>query len=501
MSISHSSGAVTPLKQWSCQDLAIAILDIDESTSDIPVLLQRQHCTLHLLRSYAACLSLLANDAPEILIIVLKPGGKDRSPEQTGLAALRELREVIQQAVSMRISVWVLGDEEDEFVRVGLSLGVRGHLSYPLNRQTLLNALELQPDLEKIEKENTSSEANSRDQLLRSLLLSNAPSMQHVYRQIQKAAPTQAAVLITGESGTGKDMAAQAIHRLSQRAHGPFLAVNCGAISPHLIESELFGHEKGSFTGAIRDHRGYFERAHGGTLFLDEITEMPLEQQTNLLRVLETQHFSRLGSTREQRCDIRLITACNRDPRQAVESGYLREDLLYRIQVFPIHMPPLRCRQGDVELLTRHFLESHNRSGGREKRFSPQALSALARYPWPGNVRELKNIVYRAYLMADSTIDLADLPPHFTSPYPSFKGDALTLHVGSTLAEMEEKLINATLRHCRGNRERAAKMLGVSTKTLYNRLRSYRQREPDQLSSSRDPASAKDQTWQDIAED
>jgi len=330
--------------------------------------------------------------------------------------------------------------------------------------------------------EETKINLDAADNLLASFLLSNAATMQPIYQQIKRAAPTQAAVLITGESGTGKDMAAQAIHSLSQRAEQPFIVVNCGAVTPQLIESELFGHERGSFTGAIREHRGYFECAHGGTLFLDEITEMPLELQASLLRVLETQRFSRLGSSREQNCDIRLITACNRDPRQAVIDGYLREDLLYRIQVFPIHMPPLRHREGDVELLARHFLEIHNRAGGVLKRFSPQAMAALVKYSWPGNARELRNIVYRAYLMADTTIDLADLPTQITAPAASLIEHEFTVNTGLTIAEMEEKLINATLKHCRGNREKAAKMLGVSTKTLYNRLRTYRQQQSDSSS-------------------
>ena len=474
MSISHSSGAATPLKQRSCQDLAIAILDMDQSAPEAADILLQNQCAIRLLRTPPSCLALLANEPPDILMIVLKHGLRDERAGDGELAGRRELYDVMRQAVALHIEVWLMGrGHDDDLARKAVALGACGYLSYPLAPHTLLAALGIKPSAAMAPAE---ASQDAADNLLRSLLLSNASAMQHVYRQIKRAAPTRAAVLITGESGTGKDMSAQAIHRLSQRAERPFIAVNCGAISPQLIESELFGHEKGSFTGAIREHRGYFERAHGGTLFLDEITEMPLELQANLLRILETQRFSRLGSTREMNCDIRLITACNRDPRQAVTDGYLREDLLYRIQVFPIHMPPLRCREGDVELLARHFLEAHNRSGGVLKRFSPQAMAALVRYPWPGNIRELRNIVYRAYLMADTTIDLADLPPQITSPCPPAVGDALTVSVGSTLAEMEEKLISATLKHCRGNREKAAKMLGVSTKTLYNRLRTYRQR-------------------------
>lgn len=312
-------------------------------------------------------------------------------------------------------------------------------------------------------------------QQLEGLLLGSSSAMKSVGDQIMRVAPTQASVLITGESGTGKEMVAHAIYCLSARKDRPFITVNCGAISPQLIESEIFGHEKGSFTGAIRDHRGYFERADGGTLFLDEITEMPADLQVKLLRVLETGRFMRVGGARELSVDIRIIAATNRDPHQAVEEGMFREDLFYRIQVFLINLPPLRERSNDIEMLSQYFLDGHNRKEGTSKYFSARAQAALSGYYWPGNLRELRNVVYRAYIMADRIIDIQDLPAEITYSKPRPKGPSVHIQVGCTIADVEKRVILATLEHCKGRRERAAHMLGVSVKTLYNRLREYRE--------------------------
>ncbi|QPF74139.1 sigma-54-dependent Fis family transcriptional regulator [Roseateles sp. DAIF2] len=308
------------------------------------------------------------------------------------------------------------------------------------------------------------------------LLWGRAPVMLRVYEQISRVAGTGVSVFISGESGTGKELVAQTVHDLSRRRKQPFLAVNCGAISPNLIESEIFGHEKGSFTGAERQHQGFFERASGGTLFLDEITEMPPELQVKLLRVLESGRFMRVGSTQTLDADVRVIAASNRPLQQAVESGKLREDLLYRLNVFPIELPPLRDRASDVPLLAEHFLAGIGAQEGAPKRFTPQALARLAAYRWPGNVRELRNAVQRAYVMAsDADIDAQWLPGEAA---PSGGADAgaaelVSLPIGSSMAEMERALILATLRHYNHHKERAAAVLGISLKTLYNRLKEY----------------------------
>jgi len=268
-------------------------------------------------------------------------------------------------------------------------------------------------------------------------------------------------------------VAAQTIHELSRRRKHPFLAVNCGAISPHLIESEIFGHEKGSFTGAVRQHEGFFERAHGGTLFLDEITEMPLDLQVKLLRVLETGLFMRVGSTIAQETDVRVVAASNRDPERAVVSGKLREDLLYRLNVFPIQLPPLRERMEDVSLLAQHFLAEICAAEGEKKTFSNAAMVRLQAHRWPGNVRELRNAVHRAYVMASSPV-ITDEWLSFDKPASvEASGPAINIRIGTALADVERTLILATLKHFDNHRERTAAALGVSLKTLYNRLKEY----------------------------
>ena len=304
-------------------------------------------------------------------------------------------------------------------------------------------------------------------------LLGVSPVMQRVYDQIARVAPTAATVMITGESGTGKEMVAQTIHELSRRKKQPILAVNCGAISPQLIESEMFGHEKGSFTGAGRQHRGYFERAQGGTLFLDEIIEMPLELQVKLLRVLESGTFSRIGSDEVLEADVRIVAASNRVPMEAVASGKLREDLHYRLEVFPLQLPALRDRREDIEILTHHFLTEMNKTEGTAKVFLPDAIEVLRAYRWPGNVRELRNVVQRSYIMAEGdTIGSPDLPQNLGSQPPD-GGPYVNIAVGATIADVERRLIFATLDQCGGTKEKAAEMLGISLKTLYNRLHEY----------------------------
>ena len=300
-------------------------------------------------------------------------------------------------------------------------------------------------------------------------LFGSSAVMQEVYRMIEKVAPTEATVFITGESGCGKELVARTIHERSPRARGAFVAINCGAIPANLIEAELFGHERGAFTGANRQHRGCFERAEGGTLFLDEITEMAPEMQVRLLRVLETGRFMRVGGDGEIRTNVRVLTATNRDALDAVRDGRLREDLMYRLAVFPISLPPLRDREGDTELLAEHFLQNLNAETGTSKHFSRAALTTIRAYHWPGNVRELKNAVHRAFIMAEEFVEL-DLTG---LACPAVEGECLRVPVGTSLAEMERQAIFATLDHCRGNKRRAAEMLGVSLKTLYNRLTAY----------------------------
>ena len=295
--------------------------------------------------------------------------------------------------------------------------------------------------------------------------------MRRVYDRMSRVSRTGAAVLITGESGTGKEVVAKTIHDLSRRRGEHFMAVNCGAISPKLIESELFGHEKGSFTGADRQHIGFFERAHGGTLFLDEVTEMPADLQVRLLRVLESGTLLRVGSTQTREVDVRIIAATNKDPQKAVDDGTLRADLFYRLNVFPIEMPPLRDRLDDIGLIADHFLREISSVEGRQKSFTPEALAQLGGYRWPGNVRELRNIVYRAYLMAPGSL-IGD--PCLPQPEEEAQVDApaISLPLGMSLKDVKRRVTLATFEHL-GKREMTAATLGISDKSLYMVLKDH----------------------------
>jgi DNA-binding NtrC family response regulator len=297
--------------------------------------------------------------------------------------------------------------------------------------------------------------------------------MEQLYQQLERVAITDATVLLAGESGTGKELIAETIHRQSPRAQETFIAVNCGAIPAHLIEAALFGHEKGSFTGASRQHHGYFEHASGGTLFLDEITEMPTDMQVKLLRVLESGTFLRVGGTEEVRVDVRLIAATNRELDLAVREGSLREDLMYRLAVFPIRVPPLRERTGDVELLAQHFLQNMNIEHSTGKAFSRNSMEMIRSYSWPGNVRELRNMVQRAFILSSDTVVIEEHLSDLSARKPTLHEGFLNFSVGTPLADAQREIILATLKHFSGNKRLTAEALGISLKTLYNRLKEY----------------------------
>jgi DNA-binding NtrC family response regulator len=296
--------------------------------------------------------------------------------------------------------------------------------------------------------------------------------MAAVFEQLARIAPTDAPVLLTGDAGTGKELAALTVHRLSGHAAGPFLPVACGALSPPLIDSELFGHERGGFPSASRQHKGFFERADGGTLLLDEVSEMPQELQAKLLRALESGAVTRVGGEKTIKVDVRIIAASNRDLHAAAAEGAFREDLLYRLKLFPIRLPPLRERTEDIEMLAAHFLGQLNEREGSCKRLTPEALAVLQGYAWPGNVRELRNVIHRAFLLADAAIAPACLAPELTDP-ARVDGGLLGITPTTPLAEAERRLILAALEHFGGDRRKAAAALGVSLRTLYNRLREY----------------------------
>lgn len=306
-------------------------------------------------------------------------------------------------------------------------------------------------------------------------LVGTCDAMQRLYEQIVRVAPTAVSVLLTGESGTGKELVAETIHSLSGRSSEPFVAVNCGAIPATLVEAELFGYERGSFTGAVRSQAGYFERAGRGTLFLDEAAEMPPEMQVKLLRALEARRICRVGGDRDIPLQARVIAATNRSLPEALSENRLRADLMYRLAVFHIRIAPLQQRADDVYLLADSFLEQLNAAAGVERRFSGDSLRFLREYHWPGNVRELYNTVQRAFILADPQLDLR--AANSCGPLADAiraEDCSVTFRPGMSLAEIERVVIGETLKHCSGNKTRTAAILGISLKTLYNRLNEYR---------------------------
>jgi DNA-binding NtrC family response regulator len=298
-------------------------------------------------------------------------------------------------------------------------------------------------------------------------------SMQDVYRQVRQAAATDIPVLLMGETGTGKDLAAKAIHRQSARSEAPYVAVNLGALPAELVASELFGHEKGAFTGALERRQGKFEEAQAGTVFLDEIGAVDEKVQVSLLRLIEQKKFQRLGGRRTLSTNARLIAASNEDLANAVQSGSFREDLYYRLDVFRIILPPLRERQGDVLLLINEFLTRYNRAFQKNiLGIAPECLSLLESYEWPGNVRELKNVIQRAVLVATGETLLPNhLPPRFRPDRPT--RPRVTFEIGTTLDEVEREMVVRALAVAENNRKRAAELLGISRRSLYNKLRKH----------------------------
>jgi DNA-binding NtrC family response regulator len=441
----------------------VLIVDDDANTlSGLAELVAREGFTTATAASLEEARQCLAERRPDVVLLdlVLPDGsGMDLFPDVEGFAATE--------------IVLITGHASIESSVQALRLRAADYLIKPINIKQLRAILSRVPRPADLKNEIDTLRGELRRLGHFGRLLGASDAMQTVYDQIARVAPTAATVLIIGESGTGKELVAQTLHELSRRHKQPFLPVNCGAISPQLIESELFGHERGSFTGAVREHRGYFERAGGGTLFLDEVTEMPIELQVKLLRVLEQGTFMRVGSGRELEADVRVIAATNRIPEEAVAEGKLRADLLYRLQVFPLQLPPLRQRGDDVCLLASHFLEQLNAAEKAAKRFAPGTLEQLRAHHWPGNVRELMNAVQRAFIMANEIIDTQTLlPPELIKAKPP-AGPLLTARIGSTVAEVERDLILATVAQCDGAKDKAAAILGISLKTLYNRLHDY----------------------------
>ena len=474
---------------------ALVVDDDHDSAASLRELIAGEQFTVAVAHNMRDARRQISLQQPDILLLDL------RLPDGNGMDLLADPKLVANSEV-----VLCTGHASLETSLQALRLGAADYLVKPVNLKQLQGVLSRIMKPAALQAEVADLAATLDESGHFGHLWGRSAPMKRIYEQISRVAGTSVSVFITGESGTGKEVVAQTVHDLSRRRKRPFLAVNCGAISPNLIESEIFGHEKGSFTGAERQHQGFFERASGGTLFLDEITEMPLELQVKLLRVLETGRFMRVGSTTALETDVRIVAATNRLPYQAVASGKLREDLLYRLNIFPIALPPLRDRVADIPLLANHFLAAISEQEGAVRRFTPEALATLVGYPWPGNVRELRNVVQRAYVMAQGElIDETWLPgdpeagvtstwgglgapelpaaPPLSAPAQAARAPELpgadpdvpfiTLPIGTSVAQAERALMLATLRHYNHHKERTAAVLGISLKTLYNRLKEY----------------------------
>jgi len=398
---------------------------------------------------------------PEVLLINLD--GKDISSRARLLTFLAHAKVAdVTQIFLMSSSPSYIQAAE------GMRVGARDIFEYPGHLNRLAAALNLY-------KKEVSCEGSRKEVIHKSgrgLLIGDSLPMEHLYKTLRKIAPADISVFLSGESGTGKDLVARTIHALSPRSHCPYVAVNCGAIAAELAESELFGHVKGAFTGAASAHGGFFKQAEGGTLFLDELTEMKLDLQVKLLRVLESKTFQPVGAEQTQSFDVRVIASSNRDLQEAIQEGQLREDLYYRTAQFALEVPSLRERGEDVVVLAQAFLREQCEFAGVNKTFSDEVLDVFRIYHWPGNVRELRNVVIRAFLMAGTEISVDDLPNNFISEQPIFP-DYLRPATGQTLDDVERNIILTTLRYHNGNKTVAAKELGISLKTLYNRLKEY----------------------------
>jgi two-component system, NtrC family, response regulator len=411
-------------------------------------------------------LPMLAEFAPAVVLSDV------RMPRMDGVALLRKAKEQGTDATFLMMTAYANVESAVEAMRTG----AENYLVKPVAIDALL--LHLQKALEKrhLARDAASLRERVHDRFRLSGMVGDSPELQGVFEVVKKAAPTKATVLILGESGTGKELVAQALHEESPRRDKPFVKVSCAALSETLLESELFGHERGSFTGAVGRREGRFELADGGTLFLDEIGDIPPSTQVKLLRVLQQREFERVGGTETLKVDVRVIAATNRDLAAEVKTGKFREELYYRLNVVTVTMPPLRRRKGDIPALVSHFVDKYASSYGKEVRaLGPGTLNALVAHEWPGNVRELENAIERAVVLCrDGELTVDDLPPFLRGirvhpPAPS------ALPPGTTLRVMEREAILRTLALVGGSTARAAELLGISVRKVQYRLKEYRQ--------------------------
>ncbi len=409
----------------------------------------------------------LASIAPQLVISDMK------MEKVGGFDVLRECRETLPQTPFIMITAFSSVETAVE----ALKAGAFHYIVKPFKIDELQLTIQRALDHQNLERENRNLREVVKEKYKPQNIIGTCQRMQDIYNLIAKIADTDSTILIQGESGTGKELVARALHFNSSREHQPFVAINCSALPENLLESELFGHKKGAFTGAVQDKIGLFEEAQGGTIFLDEVNSMAQALQTKLLRVLQERHIRRVGDTKSSPINVRVLAATNESLLQKTNEGGFREDLYYRLAVIPIEMPALRERVEDIPLLVHHFIHKNATQTGTEpKKIEPKAVDILCQYRWPGNVRELENAIERACaLCEDGLIVVADLPPHVVrQANEPGDGASRAFPVGKTLdtfiGDQEERYIEETIKHCGGSREKAAKMLGISMATLYRKL-------------------------------
>jgi len=458
---------VSPARTMNEKPLRVLIVDDDEAHAEaLSDALEIDGATATIATSGEAGIAQLSEATYDAVLTDLV------MPDRSGI-------EVLQAAVRLQPDAAVLLVTGHESVRTAVDAmrnGAADYLAKPVDIAELRARLSRAVEAVRLRRTNTELQRQIDKRFGFEGIIGQSPQMQRVFDVLGQVSGTNATVLVLGESGTGKELVAHAIHQNSPRAKKHFVAVNCAALSEGLIESELFGHVRGAFTGAVSAKEGRIVYADGGTLFLDEVGDMPLATQAKLLRVLETREVQPVGGNQVQKVDIRLVSATNRDLEAMVQEGTFREDLLYRLKVVSLVLPALRDRKGDLPLLLEHFVGEFARTHGRSVRgLTPEARGALLRYDWPGNVRELRNVVENMVLLArGDVITLEDVPDQVRSTHAgrASGGGGFEL-AGHSLADVERELILANLKLCEGNREKTAKMLGMGERTLYRKLKEY----------------------------
>jgi DNA-binding NtrC family response regulator len=403
--------------------------------------------------------------APHVVVTDLKMPGMD------GIELVKKIRASEEPSAVVVMTAFGAVQTAVDAMRAGAS----DYLTKPLNFAELLVVLDKVLETEQLRRETKQLRARVRDRVAPGNIIGNSPPMQQVFEIVDQVAPSRATVLITGESGTGKELVANALHQRSPRASGPFIKLHCAALAESLLESELFGHEKGAFTGAMARKDGRFSLADGGTLFLDEIGEISPAIQVKLLRFLQEHEFERVGGTQTIKVDVRVIAATNRNLADEVAKGRFREDLYYRLNVVSLEMPPLRDRRGDIPALAKFFLDKYAKQNGKTiEDLSPQTLELLVGHDWPGNVRELENAIERAVVLTPGNqIEPRALPTTVRPSSPTGAMSGGPAIPGATMAELERYAILETMKACGGSTSKAAEMLGISARTIQYRLHEY----------------------------